>query len=105
MNRQARIEALLRDAFAPFHLEVSDDSAHHQVPPGAASHLRVLVVSERFVGLKTLDRHRQINHLLREEFANGLHALSLHTWTPEEWFAKGGGSAPAAPPCHGGKTG
>jgi len=104
MSRQIRIEALLRDALAPLHLEISDDSAQHNVPPGDVSHLRLLLVSERFAGVKALDRHRRIHALLRDEFANGLHALSIHAWTPEEWFEKGGGPAPAAPPCQGGAS-
>jgi len=60
MSRQIRIEALLRDALAPLHLEISDDSAQHNVPPGDVSHLRLLLVSERFAGVKALDRHRRI---------------------------------------------
>jgi BolA protein len=43
-----------------------------------------------------------VNGLLRDELAGGLHALSIHAWTPQEWFDKGGGSAPASPECMGG---
>jgi BolA protein len=73
----------------------------HSVPPGAESHFRVLVVSERFAGQGLVTRHRALNQLLREELQGGLHALALHTWTPEEWFEKGG-AAPQSPPCLGG---
>jgi BolA protein len=42
-----------------------------------------------------------VNAALAEELAGGVHALALHTMTPEEWFAKGG-QAPESPPCLGG---
>jgi BolA protein len=83
------------------HLEVVDESHMHSVPPGAESHFRILVVSERFQGQGLVARHRTLNQLLHEELQGGLHALALHTWTPEEWFDKGG-AAPESPPCLGG---
>ena len=101
MNRSARIEAAVRDALDPLHLEVVDESHMHSVPEGAESHFKLLVVSERFAGQNLVARHRAVNAVLRAEFNGGLHALALHTWTPEEWFERGGG-APESPPCLGG---
>jgi BolA protein len=46
-------------------------------------------------------RHRLVNRALSTELTSGLHALALHTWTPDEWFDKGG-QAPDSPPCLGG---
>ena len=104
MSRQSRIQAKIQEAFAPVHLEVSDESFMHSVPPGAESHFKVLVVSERFEGQGLVSRHRTLNQLLREELQGGLHALALHAWTPDEWFEKGG-STPESPPCQGGSKG
>jgi len=101
MNRHARIEAAVRGAFNPLHLEVVDESHMHSVPEGAESHFKVLLVTEQFAGQNLVARHRAVNAVLRPEFAAGLHALALHTWTPDEWFEKGG-SAPKSPPCLGG---
>ncbi len=101
MNRKARIEAAVRQALDPLHLEVVDESHMHSVPEGAESHFKVLVVSERFADKNLVARHRMLNQLLRVELEAGLHALALHTWTPEEWFEKGG-TAPESPPCLGG---
>ena len=42
-----------------------------------------------------------LNGLLEAELAGPVHALALHTMTPQEWFAKGG-EAPQSPPCLGG---
>ncbi len=83
------------------HLAVTDESHMHSVPPGAESHFKVLVVSERFEGQGLVARHRSLNQILREELQGGLHALAIHAWTPQEWFEKGG-EAPSSPPCLGG---
>ena len=101
MSRKAAIESTLREALAPFHLEVLDESHMHSVPEGAESHFKVTVVSDRFQGQKLVSRHRLINQLLVSEFSAGLHALALHTWTPGEWYEKGG-KTPESPPCLGG---
>ena len=79
-----------------------DETHQHNAPPEGESHSRLLVVSDRFADLKPLARQRLINGLLAAEFANGLHALAMHTWTPVEWFDRGGGSPPESPPCLGG---
>ena len=104
MNRQESIESAIRASLDPIHLEIVDESHMHSVPEGAQSHFKVLVVSDAFAGEGLVARHRVINKLLAEEFEGGLHALSLHTWTPQEWFEKGG-SAPSSPPCLGGSKG
>lgn len=82
-------------------MEVIDESHMHSVPEGAESHFKVTLVSESFAGKMLVKRHREVNSLLKAEFDQGLHALALHTMTPEEWFAKGG-VAPDSPPCLGG---
>lgn len=101
MSVQQRVESKLAAALEPFHLEVVNESHMHNVPPGSESHFKVTVVSERFAGKLPLARHRMINQALAEELAGPIHALALHTLTPQEWYAKGGKVADS-PPCHGG---
>ncbi|QIK37567.1 BolA family transcriptional regulator [Caldichromatium japonicum] len=103
MNRKQRIEQRLQEALSPVYLDVADESYMHAVPTEAESHFKLLVVSAAFAGISLLERHRQINELLADEFKQGLHALTMHTWTPEEWQARGG--APESPPCLGGSNG
>lgn len=100
-TRQQTIERKLQAAFSPLHLEVIDESHMHSVPEGAQSHFKVVVVSDAFTGEKLIARHRKINQALSEELAGGIHALALHTMTPQEWFERGGSVAPS-PPCLGG---
>lgn len=101
MPIQQQIEQKLHAAFAPLHLEVANESHMHNVPEGSESHFRVVLVSGQFEGRPLVQRHRAVNAALADELSGGIHALALHTMTPEEWFAKGG-AAPASPPCMGG---
>ncbi|MES9967734.1 MAG: BolA/IbaG family iron-sulfur metabolism protein [Sedimenticola sp.] len=98
---QPTIHQKIQDALQPMHLEVIDESHMHNVPEGTQSHFKVVVVCEQFEGKNLLARHRMINGLLKTEFDQGLHALALHTMTPQEWFDKGG-VAPQSPECLGG---
>lgn len=98
---QRRIEEKLAAAFAPAHLEVVNESSNHNVPAGAQTHFKVVVVSDRFAGERLLGRHRAVNTALVEELAGGVHALAMHTYTPAEWRERFG-NAPMSPPCQGG---
>ncbi|MBI3187466.1 MAG: BolA/IbaG family iron-sulfur metabolism protein [Gammaproteobacteria bacterium] len=90
----------LQSALQPEHLEVINESNNHSVPPGSESHFKVVIVSNEFSNKQLVARHRLINKILAEELAGSIHALALHTLTPEEWAATG--TAPASPPCMGG---
>jgi BolA protein len=101
MNTEKTIRLKLEQEFEPLHLEVVNESHMHNVPEGSESHFKVVVVSQRFENDSLLARHRHVNSILADELSGGVHALALHTMTPEEWFAKGG-VAPASPECMGG---
>ena len=101
MNRRETITQKLTEAFHPFHLEVEDESHNHNVPEGSESHFKVTLVCKQFQGEGLVNRHRAVNKILAEELAGGVHALALHTMTPDEWFEKSGHS-PDSPPCLGG---
>lgn len=96
-----RIEGKLAQALAPSHLEVINESAMHNVPPGSETHFKVLVVSGAFEGLGLVDRHRRVNEALREELRGGVHALSIRALTPAQW-GEGGGAGFVSPKCLGG---
>lgn len=85
MNRQTRIEKILQKELEPNYLEVLNESDQHSVPPGSESHFRILIVSDRFVGLSRVERQRLINDLLKSELSSGLHALGQRTLTVSEW--------------------
>jgi BolA protein len=91
-SRGGRIEAALRRAFAPESLEVVDDSARHAghagAAPGGGTHFNVSMVSDAFTGLSRVERSRRVHNALSEEFAGGLHALSLVLRSPSEIISR-----------------
>ena len=84
----ARLERLLTERFRPAHLDVRDETAAHAGHASAAGrgHFRLRIVSTRFAGLKPLQRHRLVNEVLSPLFAAELHAVSMETLTPDEFF-------------------
>lgn len=99
---QSQIEEKLAKEIPATFIEVVNETHMHNVPPDSESHFKVTVVSEEFEGKMLVARHRQINAILKEEIAN-IHALALHTMTPDEYFQKAGKS-PESPPCEGGSN-
>lgn len=83
-----KIERVLRERFAPVHLEIQDESARHAGHPGAAvggGHFRVTLVSDRFEGLGTLAQHRLVNDALADLLRGEIHALALTTRPASSW--------------------
>ncbi|PSR74624.1 hypothetical protein PHLCEN_2v9690 [Hermanssonia centrifuga] len=76
----------------PVELTITNDSWQHrhhtamkaQGGGNGETHFSVNVVSEAFRDKSTMQRHRIIYAALSDELAQGLHALSLKTKTPEE---------------------
>ncbi len=101
---ETRIGRTLEDTFHPQAMQVLNESGMHSVPPGSETHFKVLVVSQGFAGEGLLARHRRVHAALAEELRAGVHALSIHAFTPEEWEAKGRQMFPS-PRCHGGSKG
>lgn len=101
MNIQNNIEQKLLAHFSPAHLEVINESFMHNVPNGSETHFKVVLVTPEFSGERLINRHRAVNAVLKEELADQIHALALHTYTDEEWVSLYGDS-PNSPSCLGG---
>ena len=97
---EAAINAKLAAAFTPEYLEVINESHMHSVPPESETHFKVVLVSAAFSGKRQVQRHQLIYGTLAHELQNGVHALALHTYSPEEWRAIE--AVPASPHCLGG---
>ena len=97
---EQQIADIVTAALAPTILELANESHMHSVPPGSESHFKLLVVSDAFNGQRKVARHQRLYALLAEQLAGPVHALALHTHTPEEWQALG--SVPDSPNCLGG---
>ncbi|MFJ1572197.1 BolA family protein [Pseudomonas sp. NPDC088322] len=96
MNMQQRIEQQLV-ALANVHLEVLDESHMHS--RGLETHYKAVLVSEQFAGLNSVKRHQRV-YATMADLMGQIHALAIHTYTPEEWAKVG--AAPASPVCAGG---
>ena len=99
MQKQQLIENIVREKLSPEYLELVNESYMHSVPQGSESHFKLVLVSAQFSELRSVARHQKIYAALGEVMQQ-IHALALHTYTPEEWQAQG--VAPASPQCLGG---
>lgn len=100
--RAQRIENLLNTEFAPIHISVENESHNHSVPKNSETHFKLIVVSDKFQGQTRIERQRQVNALLKTEFDNGLHALTMRLYTNKEWMDSDEGKSFHSPNCHGG---
>ncbi|MEM6339388.1 MAG: BolA family protein [Pseudomonadota bacterium] len=81
MNRREIIETKL-SVLNPHFLEVVDQSALHAGHAGnpngdAESHFAIRIAAKELDDLSMIKQHRIINNILKDEFDNGLHALSI----------------------------
>ena len=82
----AQLETRLA-ALAPTRLEIRDDSARHVGHAGAASgagHFSVTIVSEHFLGLTRLARHRAVLARVGDLIPYPVHALAINAYAPDE---------------------
>ena len=98
---QQTISEKLQQAFTPLHLEVDNESHQHSVPENSETHFRVVLVCEAFATQRKVARHQSVYAALADELAGPVHALALHTYSPQEWGELTGG-APQSPACLGG---
>ncbi len=81
----------------PLHLDVLDESHMHS--RGLETHYKAVIVSEAFIGKRAIQRHQAV-YAAVGGLMQQIHALSLHTFTPEEWDADS--DVPDSPRCRGG---
>ena len=87
MTRNDRIRQTLIDALQPEKIEIIDESnlhaGHSGARPEGETHFRIEIVASKFVAMNRVERQRLIHSLLADEFAAGLHALSIKALAPE----------------------
>ena len=86
MSAAATLESRLA-AFDPIALEVRDDGAQHVGHAGAAGgagHFSVTIVSEHFLGMTRLARHRAILDRVGDLIPYPVHALAIAAYAPDE---------------------
>jgi len=79
---QERLESL-----SPTVLEVVNEShGHGGYFEGKESHFKVVIVSEVFAGLRSVQRHQKVYAAVGDLLAAPkIHALAIHAYTADEW--------------------
>ncbi|MEM7008477.1 MAG: BolA/IbaG family iron-sulfur metabolism protein [Thermodesulfobacteriota bacterium] len=52
---------------------------------GDGTHFEALIVSTEFEGKSLIERHKLVYSVLGDAMKERIHALSLKTFTPEQW--------------------
>lgn len=87
VERVALIRARLEAALEPDELDVVDDSRRHAGHAGARDgrgHFQVRILSRRFAGKKTVERHRMVYAALGSLMQTDIHALGLVALSPND---------------------
>jgi len=72
------IEQSIRAGLAVTHVEVTGDGAHFEA----------VIVSPKFAGLNRVRQHQLVYAALGDRMREEIHALSMKTFSPEEWAAR-----------------
>ena len=81
------IKAKLADQMSIYHLDIKDTTGkhtHHTNFDGGF-HLNAIIVSDDFQNLQLINRHQLVYKALGSMIKNEIHALSMKTFTVEEW--------------------
>lgn len=57
----------------------------HLSVSGDGQHFEAVVVSEEFAGKSRVQRHQRVYQTLGDRMREEIHALSMKTFTPQEW--------------------
>ena len=81
MNRKQRINKIISKKFNDFLLEIIDNSnlhkGHNNFTGNDETHMKIILTKINKVTTNRLNIHRNINHLLKDEFKSGLHSLEI----------------------------
>jgi acid stress-induced BolA-like protein IbaG/YrbA len=78
MTDPGSIEQSIRNGLSCTHVEVHGDGAHFEA----------VIVSPQFAGLSRIRQHQLVYGALGERMREEIHALSMKTYSPEEWAAR-----------------
>lgn len=99
MTIQQKINDIISTQFSPTYFDVINES-HLHAGSATESHYKLVLVSAKFEGVSKVKRQQAVYKALGDIMSQ-IHALGLHTYTPEEWQSQQQ-TAPASPKCGGG---
>ena len=74
-----QIKGWIQDSLSCEHVEVQGDGHHFEA----------VIVSPEFRGKSRVQQHQLVYKALGERMHAEIHALSMQTFTPEDWAAQG----------------
>jgi len=78
MVEPSSIEQSIRAGLAVTHVQVTGDGAHFEA----------VIVSPSFAGLNRVRQHQLVYAALGDRMREEIHALSMKTFSPDEWAAR-----------------
>lgn len=61
---------------------------HIKVSGDDGTHFEAVIVSAAFIGKSMVQQHQQVYSALGDRMRSEIHALSMKTFTPEQWSNK-----------------
>tara|TARA_B100000579_G_scaffold415661_1_gene410479 strand:- start:4404 stop:4658 length:255 start_codon:yes stop_codon:yes gene_type:complete len=55
---------------------------------GTGDHFSIIVISDQFIDISLVDRHRMVYSIFKDKIVTEIHALQIQTYTIEEWKKK-----------------
>ena len=87
MDIKETISSKLAPYLAVSYIDIKDTTGkhiHHDNFDGGY-HLNAIIVSDNFIDLVLIERHQLVYKALGSMIKNEIHALSMKTYTQEEW--------------------
>jgi BolA protein len=81
---ESQIVNTLKTSMDLFSLKIINESFMHNVPEGSESHFKIVIVSEDFLNLTMIQRHKLVYKKL-DNLMTKIHALSIHAFDKDEF--------------------
>ena len=84
MSMKSQIEELCSKAMNFDFISIENESHLHSSSQNAESHFKLIIVSDDFLNMSLIKRHKYIYQIL-DEIMPKIHALAIHVFTKEEF--------------------
>ena len=55
---------------------------------GSGDHFSIIVISDKFLGMSLVNRHKMIYSIFEDKIVTEIHAMQIQTHTLDEWKGK-----------------
>ena len=85
-----KIQSILKNKLNIHYIQIKDITNHHINHKGydGGGHYTITIVSNDFINLSLIDRHKKIYEILQNMIKKEIHALSLRTYTAADYKEK-----------------